>query len=81
MTPYIGVTNTLVKRIWEHKSDLVKGFTKKHQTHNLVYFEETTDINNAITREKQLKHWNRQWKINLIEEKNPKWEDLYHNII
>ncbi|MBE9504212.1 MAG: GIY-YIG nuclease family protein [Proteobacteria bacterium] len=74
---YIGVTNNLIKRIYEHKNDLTEGFTKKYTIHNLVYFEETKDVNAAITREKQMKKWYRQWKINLIEKSNPDWDDLY----
>jgi putative endonuclease len=70
-TLYLGVTSDLVKRIYEHKNDLVGGFTKKYKVHRLVYFETTNDVYGAIQREKQLKKWNRQWKIRLIEEKNP----------
>ena len=80
-TLYIGVTNNLIKRIYEHKNDLTEGFTKKYGTHKLVYFEETESINSAITREKQMKKWNRQWKINLIEESNPDWNDLYETLL
>jgi putative endonuclease len=80
-TLYIGVTNDLVKRVWEHKNDLADGFTKKYHVHQLVYFESTTDIESAIAREKQMKKWNRDWKIKLIEEKNPDWKDLYNDII
>ena len=76
-TLYIGVTNDLAKRIYQHQTDLVKGFTNDYQVHNLVYFESIDDPIVAIQREKQLKKWNRQWKINLIESKNPDWEDLY----
>jgi putative endonuclease len=80
-TLYVGITRDLVKRIWEHKQDMLEGFTKKYKVHNLVYFEATTDVNSAITREKQLKKWNRAWKLKLIEEQNPNWEDLYNNLI
>ena len=80
-TLYIGVTSNLIKRIYEHKNDLVEGFTKKYKTHNLVYFEIVNDINSAIAREKQLKNWHRQWKIDLIKSINPNWKDLYNNII
>ena len=76
-TLYIGVTSDLVKRIYEHKNNLVEGFTKKYNVHNLVHYETAEDINSAITREKQLKKWNRDWKIKLIEEGNPEWRDLY----
>ena len=79
-TLYIGVTGDLVKRVWEHKSDVVEGFTKKHSVHNLVYFELHGDMESAITREKQLKKWNRAWKIELIEENNPTWKDLWSEI-
>lgn len=80
-TLYIGVTNNLVKRIWQHKNGVVEGFTKKYNVDKLIYFEESSDINSAITREKQLKKWNRAWKIKLIEEFNPAWKDLYNLII
>ena len=68
---YIGVTNNLVRRIYEHKNNLIEGFTSKNELHNLVYFEQTTEILSAIAREKQLKNWHRLWKINLIESMNP----------
>ena len=80
-TLYIGVTSDLIKRVWEHKQDLVDGFTKTHQTHLLVYFEQTDDMLTAITREKQLKKWNRAWKIELIEKENSDWRDLYLDLI
>lgn len=76
-TLYIGVTSNLIKRIWQHKSDLVPGFTQQYQVHRLVYFEQSADMLSSIAREKQLKKWNRQWKINLIERANPHWRDLY----
>ena len=79
-TLYIGVTSDLVKRIWEHKNNLVEGFTKKYCAHNLVYFEQYEDMESAILREKQLKKWNRQWKVNLIEKQNPWWQDLWSSI-
>jgi len=79
-TLYIGVTSDLEGRAWEHKNNAYKGFSNKYKTHNLVYHEEFEDINSAIDREKQLKKWNRSWKIKLIEEKNPNWEDLYNNL-
>ena len=75
-TLYIGVTNDLVKRIYEHKNNLVEGFSREHKVYNLVYFEATTDINSAITREKQLKNWRREKKIWLIEKMNAGWKDL-----
>jgi putative endonuclease len=76
-TLYIGVTNNLIKRVWEHKNNLVEGFSEKYHVHNLVYFEQTSDVMNAITREKQMKKWRRQWKIELIEKMNSDWKDLY----
>jgi len=79
-TLYIGVTSDLSKRIFEHKNNLVDGFTKKYSVHNLVYYEETININSAIKREKRLKKWNRKWKIELIEKLNPNWDDLYKNL-
>ena len=80
-TLYVGVTSDLVKRIWEHRNDLVPGFTKKYAVHMLVYFEMHADMTSAITREKQLKKWNRTWKLRLIEDKNPQWNDLYETIL
>jgi putative endonuclease len=76
-TLYIGVTNNLLKRVYEHKNNIVGGFTQKYNVHNLVYYEVHNDIKNAITREKQMKKWKRQWKIELIEKSNPHWKDLY----
>ena len=78
---YIGVTGDLVKRVYEHKQNEVEGFTKQYNVHNLVHYEIYKDVNEAILREKQMKKWNRQWKINLIEENNPGWNDLYKEII
>jgi putative endonuclease len=80
-TLYIGVTSDLVKRIYEHKQSLVDGFTKEYNIHALVYFELYKEIEEAILREKQMKKWNRKWKIRLIEEKNPEWKDLYNEIV
>lgn len=80
-TLYIGVTEDLVRRIYEHKNDLNEGFTKKYEVHDLVYFEQHRDIEQAILREKQIKKWKRFWKIKLIEENNVNWEDLYEKII
>lgn len=71
----------MIKRVYEHKNDLIDGFTKKYKVHNLVYYETTEDIVSAITREKQLKKWNRAWKIDLIEKKNLEWRDLYFSIL
>ena len=80
-TIYTGVTNNLIKRIYEHKNHLHEGFTNKYEIAKLVYYEETNDINSAIEREKQLKHWKRSWKIEMIEKSNPRWLDLYDNLI
>ena len=80
-TLYIGVTGDLIKRVWEHKNDLVDGFSKKYKIHNLVWYEITNDIESAIMKEKQLKKWNRKWKIKLIEENNINWKDLYDEVI
>lgn len=75
-TLYRGVTNDLVRRVYEHKSGLIKGFTKRYSVNKLVYFESTNEVNAAILREKRLKKWKRQWKIELIEKSNPDWKDL-----
>ena len=80
-TLYIGVTNNLLRRVWEHKNKITGGFTKKYSVDKLVYFETTNDINEAITREKVLKHWTRAWKVDLIERENPEWKDLYEEMI
>lgn len=76
----IGVTSNLVKRIWQHKNNEVAGFTKKYKVHNLVWYEVCAEMGSAITREKQLKKWKRDWKIELIEANNSAWEDLYPSI-
>jgi len=75
-TLYIGVTNNLQRRVYEHKSGLVLGFTQKYKLKKLVFFEITNNVNSALQREKQLKNWHRDWKINLIEEFNNDWDDL-----
>jgi len=75
-TLYIGISSDLIKRIWQHKEKVVGGFTKKYNVNRLVYFEQFTDPQNAIKREKRLKKYERQWKINLIEKDNPQWKDL-----
>jgi len=75
-TLYVGVTNDLKRRIYEHKNNLIKGFTEKYNIHNLVYYEETNDIRIAIEREKQMKSWSRKKKISLIEKDNSMWHDL-----
>ena len=79
-TLYIGVTSDLIRRIAEHKLKLIESFTEKYDVVRLVYFEQFDDPENAIKREKRLKKWNRAWKIRLIEENNPNWEDLYPRI-
>ncbi len=73
---YVGVTNNLIRRMYEHKNKLVDGFTKKYNLKKLVYFETTTDVKSALIREKQLKNWHREWKNNIINEQNPNWKDL-----
>jgi len=78
---YIGVTGDIIKRVYEHKSGLIKGFTKKYNANKLVYYEIHNDVKEAITKEKQMKKWNRQWKIELIEKDNPEWNDLYYGLL
>jgi putative endonuclease len=78
--PYIGVTTKLTQRIWQHKNNVVQGFTQKYSVKNLVWYEVHTSVEAAITREKQLKKWNRRWKTKLIEASNPEWSDLYAQI-
>lgn len=80
-TLYVGVTSDLPKRVWEHQNDQVDGFSKKYRVHQLVYFEMHEDMTQAITREKQLKAWKRSWKLRLIEEQNPSWDDLASTIM
>jgi putative endonuclease len=77
---YTGVTNSLVRRVYEHRNQLNEGFTKKYFIKKLVYFEEYNYIDEAIAREKCIKRWKRDWKIRIIEEKNPEWKDLYYGI-
>ena len=79
-TLYIGVTNDLIRRVYEHKNNLVEGFTDRYRVHKLVYWEQSENIESAIEREKQFKHWKRQWKLGLIEEHNASWEDLYEEL-
>ncbi len=79
-TLYTGVTSNLKQRVWKHKQELVDGFTKKYVVKNLVYFETHQTMEGAIVREKQIKKWNRAWKIRLIEENNDRWDDLYDSI-
>ena len=73
---YTGSTNDLVKRVWQHRNGLGSEYTKRYSTHSLVWFDETNDVHEAITRERQIKEWRRRWKVELIEEKNPTWNDL-----
>lgn len=80
-TLYIGVTDDLLRRVYHHKENIVEGFTKKYNVHNLVYYESYGDIQAAIIREKQMKKWKRQWKIKLIEKDNPSWKDLYYDLL
>jgi putative endonuclease len=78
---YVGVTSELPKRVWEHREGVVDGFTKRYQLKRLVYFEQHPDISSAIQREKNIKHWQRAWKIALIEGQNPEWKDLYDQLL
>jgi len=80
-TLYVGVTKNLVRRVFEHKSDLVEGFTQKYGVHTLVWFESTSSVEAAIRREKQIKSWKRLWKLELIEKDNPEWRDLYDGLL
>ena len=79
-TLYIGVTSDLVQRIWQHRNDLVEGFSRQYRVHRLVYYEQFVDMARAIEREKQLKGWRRAWKIALIEKQNPEWRDLWNQV-
>lgn len=76
-TLYVGVTSNLIQRVWQHKNGLVEGFTKRYKTHLLVWFEQHEEMLGAIAREKAIKKWERQWKLELIETTNPYWLDLY----
>ena len=80
-TLYLGVTSDLMKRVWEHRNNLVEGFTKRYSVHQLVWYELHANMDSAIQREKRLKGWKRKWKVQLIESRNPNWEDLYPKII
>ena len=80
-TLYIGVTSDLVKRIWEHRNNVIEGFTKRYGIHHLVWYELHESMESAIQREKKLKEWKRVWKLELIEKTNPDWQDLYHTIV
>lgn len=78
---YIGITNDLIRRMQEHKNKLIPGFTSKYNLTKLVYFEQTSDVNVALNREKQLKNWHREWKVNLVNRANPAWNDLSGNFM
>jgi putative endonuclease len=80
-TIYVGFTSDLVRHIYEHKNDLVEGFTRKYGVHLLVYYETGSDYEGTLQREKQIKEWKRKWKIELIERDNPEWRDLYEDIL
>ena len=80
-TLYVGVTSNLIKRIWEHKNNLTEGFTKRYEVHYLVWYEMHECMESAIQREKRIKGWKRAWKMELIENNNPNWQDLYHTIV
>jgi len=80
-TLYVGVTSDLVKRVWQHREHALEGFTERHDISTLVWFEQHQSMESAILREKQLKKWNRAWKIRLIEDSNPYWNDLYPSIV
>jgi putative endonuclease len=80
-TLYTGVTSDLIKRVFEHKSDLVAGFTRRYGIHTLVWFELHASMDSAIAREKSIKRWKRRWKLELIEQKNPDWKDLYYGLL
>jgi len=80
-TLYVGVTSDLIKRIWEHKNDIIPGFTKTYRVHSLVWFEQHETMESAILREKAIKEWKRAWKVELIEKSNAKWRDLYATLL
>lgn len=79
-TIYVGVTSDLKKRVWQHKNNVVEGFTEKYDVHNLVWYEHHENAESAITKEKRMKDWHREWKIKRIVEMNPNWKDLYDDI-
>ena len=80
-TLYVGVTSDLIKRVWEHQHELVPGFTKRYSVHDLVWYELHDSMESAISREKAIKEWKRQWKLELIECENPVWKDLYFGLL
>ncbi len=79
-TMYVGITNDIIKRVFQHRNDEVEGFTAKYKIHRLVWYETCPDVREAIAREKLLKKWNRKWKLALIEKSNPQWRDLYDEV-
>jgi putative endonuclease len=79
-TLYTGVTSDVIKRVWEHRNDVVRGFTSRYKTHTLVWYELYPSMESAISREKAIKEWKRQWKLELIEKSNPQWKDLYDGL-
>ena len=80
-TLYVGITNSLIRRIYQHKNEVKNGFTCKYHVHRLVYYQRFDDVKSAIKHEKRLKKWNRKWKLDLIEKNNPDWKDLYDNLV
>ncbi len=80
-TLYIGVTSNLIQRVWQHKNDLIDGYSRRYSTHTLVWYESHERMENAIVREKRLKEWRRTWKLELIEKENPEWRDLYPEFV
>ena len=80
-TLYVGVTSDLVQRIWQHRQGLVEGFTQRYRVHMLVWFEQHATMLDAIAREKRIKEWKRAWKLELIETNNPRWRDLYDDLL
>jgi putative endonuclease len=80
-TLYVGVTSDLTKRVWEHKNDLIPGFTRRYSVHDLVWYEMHDSMESAIAREKAIKEWKRHWKLELIERENPEWKDLYPTLL
>lgn len=77
---YVGATSNLLRRVWQHKQDVMPGFTRDHQCHLLVWFEEQQNMYRALQRERNIKHWVKGWKVELIEKTNPEWDDLYFTI-
>lgn len=80
-TLYIGITSDLIGRVWRHKNKVFDGFSSKYNLNKLVYYDQSISAEIAIRREKQLKNWHRQWKINLIERDNPEWDDMYNDLV